>query len=361
MLVLRSLTTLTRRRCHAERMFGTTEMGKTLLYKDYGEPGKVLELTDSRPRKPDADEVSVNWILSPVNPADINTIQGKYPSKPQLPAVAGNEGVGEVTDVGSKVEDFQPGDRVIPNGNNLGTWTSYATYASQQLLKVPKNLGEIEACMLNVNPCTAYRMLKDFVELKPGDCVIQNGGNSAVGQLAIQLCRIWDLKSVSIVRDRPDIDKLKADLKELGATEVLTEQELRKTEIFRNKELPKPRLALNCVGGQNAVDVLRQLDNGGTMVTYGGMSREPVTVPTSALIFKDVSVRGFWMTAWTGKNKNSRQRWDMLEHLGQLFDIKELKVPAYKLVPLSDYREAIEKTLQLDGKTGVKYILKISS
>lgn len=63
--------------------------------------------------------------------------------------------------------------------------------------------------MLNVNPCTAYRMLKDFVKLESGDCVIQNGGNSAVGQFVIQLCRIWKLESVNIVRDRPDIDKLK--------------------------------------------------------------------------------------------------------------------------------------------------------
>lgn len=63
--------------------------------------------------------------------------------------------------------------------------------------------------MLNVNPCTAYRMLKDFVELKPGDTIIQNGGNSAVGQMVIQLCKEWNYKSVSVVRDRPNIQELK--------------------------------------------------------------------------------------------------------------------------------------------------------
>lgn len=63
--------------------------------------------------------------------------------------------------------------------------------------------------MLNVNPCTAYRMLKDFVPLKPGDTVIQNGGNSAVGQMVIQLCKLWNYKSVNVVRDRPNIQELK--------------------------------------------------------------------------------------------------------------------------------------------------------
>lgn len=75
--------------------------------------------------------------------------------------------------------------------------------------QIPSDVGLVEASMLNVNPCTAYRMLKDFVPLKPGDTVIQNGGNSAVGQMVIQLCKVWNYKSVSVVRDRPNIQELK--------------------------------------------------------------------------------------------------------------------------------------------------------
>lgn len=67
------------------------------------------------------------------------------------------------------------------------------------------------------------------------------------------------------------------------------------------------------------------------------------------------------MTAWTNKNAKSQQRLDMIEHLGKLFESKELQAPPYKLLPLSEYHEAIEKTLKLDGKTGVKYILDPSS
>lgn len=77
------------------------------------------------------------------------------------------------------------------------------------------------------NTSTAYRMLKDFVDLQPGDSVIQNGGNSAAGQNVIQFCKAWGLKSINIVRNRPDIDKLKEHLNGLGATYVLTEEELR--------------------------------------------------------------------------------------------------------------------------------------
>lgn len=81
-------------------------------------------------------KVVVKWLLSPVNPADINTIQGKYPSKPTLPAVPGNEGVGEILDVGSKVKNFSIGDRVIPNGVHNGTWRTHAIYGTEKLMKV---------------------------------------------------------------------------------------------------------------------------------------------------------------------------------------------------------------------------------
>lgn len=73
---------------------------------------------------------------------------------------------------------------------------------------------------------------------------------------------------------------------ELGASVVLTEEELRTTDIFKSKKLPQPLLALNCVCGKNALEVQRHLGHGGIMVTYGAMSREPLTIPASSLIFK---------------------------------------------------------------------------
>lgn len=122
----------------------------------------------------------------------------------------GNEGVGEIVRIGKNVTSFAIGDKVIPNINNLGTWRSRGVFKGAEMFKIPEDLGLLEASMLTVNPCTAYRMLKDFVPLEPGSTVIQNGGNSAVGQLVIQLCKTWNINTVNIVRDRPDIQCLKA-------------------------------------------------------------------------------------------------------------------------------------------------------
>lgn len=85
--------------------------------------------------------------------------------------------------------------------------------------------------------------------------------------------------------------------------QVLTEAEARTPE-GRNRisELgPKPALGLNCVGGKSGVTVARALTRGGIMVTYGGMSKQPVTIGTGSLIFDDLRLVGFWMTRWNAE------------------------------------------------------------
>ncbi|KAB0792978.1 hypothetical protein PPYR_12601 [Photinus pyralis] len=337
-------------------------MTQKLMYTEYGDPMKVLrkhneEINDNV--KP--DEVLVRMLAAPINPADINTIEGKYPSKPVLPAIGGGEGVAEVIDVGCEVRNFAVGDRIVPLKPGMGTWRTHAALSHNFVYKVPKNLGIVEAATLTVNPCTAYRMLRDFTSLKPGDCVIQNGANSACGQYVIQICRVWGLSTVNIVRDRENVDELKRSLLDLGGTHVVTESELRKTNLFKSKECPWPKLGLNCVGGQSALELMRNLAPGGTMVTYGGMSKEPVTVPTSALIFKDIKAVGFWMTRWTNEHFDSEDRSEMLEELVTMMTKGEIHGPAFQMVNFKEYERALSTIIGGGGKLGKKIILGFDS
>ncbi|KRT78241.1 hypothetical protein AMK59_8712 [Oryctes borbonicus] len=329
-----------------------------LIYSQYGEPSKVLQRVDEELGNLERNEILIKMLAAPVNPADINTIQGTYAVKPELPAVGGNEGVGEVINVGSDVTKFSLGDRVVPLVNALGTWRSHLIVTEKNILKVPKELGLVEAATITVNPATAYRMLKDFVTLKENDVVIQNGANSACGQYVVQLCKAWGVVSVNIVRNRPNIEDLKTYLKQLGAHYVLTEEELRQSTLFKSKTVPRPKLSLNCVGGKCATELMRQLAPGGTMVTYGGMSREPVTVATSALIFKDIRVVGYWMTRWSNVNADSPERFKMYEELIDLMKDGRLRGPAFQFVEFDDFKTAINNTLSAKGMVGKKYILQ---
>lgn len=66
------------------------------------------------------NEVLVRMEVAPINPADINVIEGAYGTRPQLPAIAGLEGVGTIQAVGSGVKSFQVDDRVIPAQPGFG-------------------------------------------------------------------------------------------------------------------------------------------------------------------------------------------------------------------------------------------------
>jgi NADPH:quinone reductase-like Zn-dependent oxidoreductase len=186
---------------------------RQLSYRQTGKPAEVLELNGFSPRLPDAGEVLVRILAAPINPADLNTIEGTYGVKPELPAVPGIEGCGVV--VASTDAGFQAGDRVMFL-RRASTWASHTTVAADGLFKLPAGIDPLQAAMLKVNPATAWQLLHGFSSLKPGDWIVQNAGNSAVARCVIQLARDLGIRTISFVRRI----SLVAELKQLGADEV---------------------------------------------------------------------------------------------------------------------------------------------
>jgi trans-2-enoyl-CoA reductase len=274
--------------------------------------------------------MTIRFLASPINPADINQIQGVYPSKPTFTtslstphpiAVAGNEGVAEIIALGDKVKSagYKKGDWVFMKGPGFGTWRTHASATTDQIVKLDDAMREgitaIQAGTVSINPCTAYRMLVDFTALQPGEWFIQNGANSGVGRAAIQLGKKWGLKSINVIRSREDKaseDKLKDDLKALGADIVITDAELQAQGIrdqakeWTNGGREKIRLALNCVNGKAATAMAKLLSSSSHFVTYGAMSKQPLTIPASMLIFKDIHFHGFWVSRWAEKNPEAK-------------------------------------------------------
>lgn len=283
------------------------------VFSEHGEPSEVLK---THQYEIDDENLAANAILvktlgAPVNPSDINQIQGVYPSQPEKvttlgtekpSAVAGNEGLFEVLKVGSGVTEFQPGDWAIPTNVNFGTWRTHALCEASQMMKLPsKGLSVNQGATMSVNPLTAYLMLTHYVKLGPEDWVIQNGGNSAVGTYVSQISKILGNNCLSVIRDRPNFDEVAADLEKKGATHVITEEQNNSRDFTKVKEWVKEskgqiKLGLNCVGGKSSTGIARKLGNNGLMLTYGGMSFQPVILPTSLHIFKNVTSSGFWVT-----------------------------------------------------------------
>ncbi|XP_056422498.1 enoyl-[acyl-carrier-protein] reductase, mitochondrial-like isoform X1 [Hyla sarda] len=283
-------------------------------------------------------------LAAPVNPADINMMQGIYGIQPHLPAIGGNEGVGEVIQVGCQVNRIKPGDWVIPIDCGFGTWRTEAVCQSSEVIPISKDISILSAATLGVNPCTAYRMLTDFETLKAGDTVIQNGANSAVGQAVIQICAAMGVNTINVIRDRPNVAELKEKLLALGASYVITEDMLEKPEMENLfKVVERPKLAFNCIGGNCAGNLFCHLKDGSTMVTYGGMSRKPTPLPAKALIFKNIKVCGFWMTQWKRNHMCDLTKLNMmLSELSEMARRGQLLEPICTEVPFHDYQKALQ-------------------
>ena len=248
---------------------------------------------------PRPGEVAVDMLACPINPADILQIEGGYATRPATPCRIGAEGVGRVREVGREVSGIAVGDLVI----NLAreNWVAAQILPASGVIKLPAGIDVQQAAMLKVNAGTAACMLSDFVDLAPGDWVIQNAANSGVGADVIRLARRGGYKTVNIVRRDSAVEPLRA----LGGDVVLVD----------GLDLPArvasaisdatgntagdtggaaPRLALDAVAGSGVVQLADCLADGGVVVNYGLLSSEPCQITADQLIFRNIKLVGFW-------------------------------------------------------------------
>jgi trans-2-enoyl-CoA reductase len=308
---------------------------KAAVYETHGNPAEVLRVVEFPWPTPGANEVVVKMNAAPINPADLNSIEGKYPIKPALPATPGMEGVGVVLETGAGVRDLAVGTPVILP-HNFGTWREVAVIAADKLVAVPAEIDPVQAAMLKVNPITAWRMLHDFVSLERGDWLIQNAANSGAGQCVIQIARELGYRTVNVVR-RPE---LVDELRSLGGDVVLVDGETLRDEVAAATAKAPIRLALNAVGGENAVRVAKCLASDGTMVTYGAMSLQPLCVPNGMLIFKNLRFTGFWVNKWY-EAATPEQRNETFQPLLDMAKRGLLRSQVEKTYPLAEAAAAI--------------------
>ena len=305
------------------------------VYETHGNPADVLHV-DSRPwPTPAPGEVIVKMRAAPINPADLNQIEGKYPVRAELPATPGFEGAGIVVDVAADVKGLSSGALVILP-HNTGTWRDAVAVKADELVVVPTGIKAIDAATLKINPMTAWRLLHDYVDLARGDWLIQNAANSAAGRAVIQIAHELGYKTVNIVRRA----ELIGELREEGGDVVLVDNENLCHEVADAIGGQPIRLGLNAVGGESALRLANCLAPGSTLVTYGAMSLQPLKIPNGLLIFKDLRFRGIWINKWYDKATQA-QRMETFQHLFEMAKRGLLQTKVEKAYPLSEAKTAV--------------------
>ena len=320
------------------------------VYETHGNPPDVVRV-ESRPwPAPAAGEAVVKMRAAPINPADLNQIEGKYPIRAELPATPGFEGAGVVVEIAPGASSILEGALVILP-HNVGTWRDAVTVKADELVVVPAGIEPVHAAMLKINPMTAWRLLHDYVQLQKGDWLIQNAANSAAGRAVIQIAHDLGYKTVNVVRRAELIDELQAE----GGDAVLIDGEKLRDEVKTATSGAPIRLGLNAVGGDSALRLANCLAAGSTTVTYGAMSLQPLKIPNGLLIFKDLRFRGIWINKWYD-NATKQERMEAFEALFGMARRGLLKTKVEKAYLLGEAKAAV--THAAKGKRSGKIIFE---
>ena len=280
---------------------------------------------------PSPGEVNIKVEAGPINPAELLLIEGKYASRPPLPARLGIEGVGSITAVGEGVNELAMGDRVMSLGRT--NWAEEIQVSSGAVVKVPKVADVQQLSMLKVNPATAMFMLERYVNLKPGDWVIQNAANSAVGHYIIQLAKTKGVKTLNVVR-RTD---LFGELRKIGADVVLLDGDDLAKRVRSEVGDANIPLAIDAVAGEGTLRLGGALSEGGTVVNYGLLSGKPCQLTPEMVVFQGITLTGFWLAKLLGTMKPDELQRLYVELASQITN-GNLYTPvesAYRLDPVS--------------------------
>ena len=319
---------------------------RAIRFHRFGPPAEALQLDELPEEAPGPGQVRLRLTQRPINPSDLLTISGHYGRLPRLPAVAGLEGVGRVAALGEGVAGWRVGDRAIPLGAG-GTWRESVTVAAAQLLPVPDAVSDETAAQFVVNPVTAWVMLEEELALRPGDWLAQTAAGSALGRLVIQLAQLRGYHTVNFVRRPEQV----AELLALGADDVFCTDEA--DVVGRVRALTDGRGvagALDAVGGETGALALRCLRPGGTLLVYGLLGGEPLPLHNGEMLFRGLTVCGFWLTHWFQHTPPEHVQTTLRELMG-LMAGGQLAPTVEAAYDLADFRAAVAHA-QRPGRQG---------
>ena len=312
---------------------------KAIQIASYGNPLEVIEIIDlPEPPPPGAGEVLIAIEYAPLNHNDLLLIGGSFPVHPDLPSIVGNEAVATVLSTGPAVENVKRGDRVIPPLYSL-TWRERMVIPAAELVPLPEDVDLQQLAMLRINPPTAALLLSEFVDLKPGDWVVQNCANSGVGLAVIAFAKKRGFKTINFVRRQEQV----LDIEAAGGDIVLTDHDQSFEKAIQMIGTDPVRLALDGISGRASAQLATLLSTGGALVNYAQMSGE-MSAPGDLrpLMRKGITLHNFYQA----RKEYFPKIPGILHEATELIRSGKLHVPVAAVYPITAIHDAITHTLR---------------
>lgn len=251
-----------------------------------GEAAEVVKPVRLPIPSPGEGEILVRVEASPIHPADILFISGRYRIRPNFPQVAGLEGCGIVVSVGAGV-DMRPGTRVA--FRHPGCWAEYTVVPVGKTTVVPVDVPVEAAAQYSLNPVAAWALLCE-AKANRDDWIAVNAATSTVASLVRSLAIARGVRVVSIYRG----NQLRQDRKTAVTPDA---QDLAAAILGVTGGQPVACL-LDSIGGNSVTRVFPALKVGARVVSYGMLEREPARVGNGDLIYRNLTWAGFGIDHW---------------------------------------------------------------
>ncbi|MCC9273901.1 MAG: NADP-dependent oxidoreductase [Enterococcus aquimarinus] len=237
---------------------------KIAQLKKYNKDSIRLNLTEALIPEITENDVLLKVVAAGVNPLDNMISRGevKLITPYKLPLIAGNEVVGIVDSVGSKVRRFKKGDRVFARLplNRIGAFAEYVSVDSAALAQVPSHLTNTEAAAVPLTALTIIQAL-ELMGAKSGETLFISGGTGGVGAMAIPIAKA---RCLTVITNGSISNKER--VLELGADRFIDY----KTEDY-SEILSQVDYVLDTLGGSETEKQMSILKKGGRLVSLRGM------------------------------------------------------------------------------------------
>jgi NADPH:quinone reductase len=283
-----------------------TEIRETMRALVVPEPGAAPRVETRPVPRPGRGEVLVRIAASPVNPSDLATVAGEYGIGWPFPLVPGLEGSGRVVAAGEGLYPrMMVGRPVSCVADKQGLWAEYAVTQAARCVPLPSDLPLGPAAMSFVNPLTAMALVR--IARRGGhSAAVSTAAGGALGRMIRARAKARGLRIIDVVRRAEQAEDLRAE----GARHVLsTDQPDFDDALADLCRSLRCRMAFDAVGGQMTFRLGQALGRGGEILVYGGLAQDAVRLHPGTMIFKGLTVRGFWLSRWLMERSFPERLW----------------------------------------------------
>ena len=311
-----------------------------------------LELGDIDAPRPTDDEVLIDVSVASVTYMDYLMASGGYQMRPDLPYAPGTDAVGVVREIGAKVSQFQPGDRIACS-NWYGGFAEQMVAKEWRCAKIPDGVEDAPAVTVLHNYLTAYYALIVRTTLGPGETIFITGAAGGVGLATVEVARKLGARVIAGVGSDDKADSVR----QCGASEVVNyrSEDLRE----RIKALTDGKgvdVCFDNVGGDVFMQMARLMNWNGRLMPVGFTSGDIPEVPMNLPLVKNYSIVGLFSGAWCEKfpDESLLANETIMEWLAN----GDIRPQIDRILPLGDASQAMQ--LIVDRAVQGRVVLQVT-